>query len=84
MLIIERSDEVWSWNAGSVVGKGLGSVQAGICALPSERSGMIWSGLLYCEPLGKDVWKGRGFEGVFKRCLVFVNATVRAAHLHPV
>lgn len=62
-MIVERRDEVWSWNAGSVVGKGLGSVQEGICALPSERSGKIWSGLLYCEPLGKDVWKGQGLLG---------------------
>lgn len=39
---------------------------------PSESSGMIWSALLHCE-LGKDVWKGQGYEGVFKRRLVFWN-----------
>lgn len=47
-------DEVWSWDCGSVVGNGLGSVQEGIHVLPRESSGMIWSGLLHCE----GAWEG--------------------------
>lgn len=78
LLIVEESDEVWSWDTGSVVGEGLGSVQDGVFFLAKRK---FWNDLVRAPSL--RAWEGR-LEGAGLRgeclngVLCFGTATVRA------
>lgn len=54
LLIVKESDEVWSWDTGSVVGRGLGSVQDGVFFLAKRK---FWNDLVRAPSL--RAWEGR-------------------------